>query len=116
MKLLFDENVSPKLVGLLEEEYPGSAHVRDLGLKGAPDGRIWDHARANGFVIISKDDDFRQRGFLQGAPPKVVWLQVGNAGTLPIAELLRERAPQLHRFESEDESAVMILSMVRRAV
>ncbi len=116
MKLLFDENVSPKLVGLLEEEYPGRAHVRDLGLKGAPDGRIWDHARENGFVIVSKDDDFRQRSFLQGAPPKVIWLQVGNAGTSPIAELLRERAPRLRRFESEDESAVLVLSMVRRAV
>ena len=116
MKLLFDENVSPKLVGLLEEEYPGSAHVRDLGLKGAPDGRIWDRARENGFVIVSKDDDFRQRSFLQGAPPKVVWLQVGNAGTSPIAELLRERTDELHRFETEDESAVLILSVVRRAV
>ena len=116
MKLLFDENLSPKLVALLEEEYPGSVHVRDLRLKGAPDRRIWDHARENGFVIVSKDDDFRQRGFLHGAPPKVVWLQVGNAGTPPIAELLRERAPELHRFESEDESAVLILSMVRRAV
>jgi predicted nuclease of predicted toxin-antitoxin system len=116
VKLLFDENVSPKLVGLLEEEYPGSAHVRDLGLKGAPDSRVWDHARENGFVIVSKDDDFRQRSFLQGAPPKVVWLQVGNAGTSPIADLLRERATQLHNFESEDESAVLILSMARRAV
>ncbi|MGH0035662.1 MAG: DUF5615 family PIN-like protein [Myxococcota bacterium] len=116
MKLLFDENVSPKLVGLLEEDYPGSAHVRDVGLKGAADGRIWDHARENGFVIVSKDDDFRQRSFLQGAPPKVVWLQVGNAGTSTIAELLRDRAQQLVRFETEDESAVLILSMVRRAV
>jgi len=116
VKLLFDENVSPKLVGLLEEEYPGSAHVRDLGLKGAPDGHIWDHARENDFVIVSKDDDFRQRSFLQGAPPKVVWLQVGNAGTSTIAELLRDRAHQLVRFETEDESAVLIVSMVRRAV
>jgi predicted nuclease of predicted toxin-antitoxin system len=108
--------VSPKLVGLLEEEYPGSVHVRDLGLRGAPDGRIWDHARENTFVIVSKDDDFRQRSFLQGAPPKVVWLQVGNAGTTPIADLLRERAPRLRRFEDEGESALLILSLDRRAV
>jgi predicted nuclease of predicted toxin-antitoxin system len=116
VKLLFDENVSPKLVGLLEEEYSGSAHVRDLGLRGAPDGRIWDHARENAFVIVSKDDDFRQRSFLQGAPPKVVWLHVGNAGTTPIAELLREQAPRLRRFEDEGESALLILSLGRRAV
>ena len=116
MKLLFDENVSRKLVGLLEAEYPGSAHVRDLGLRGAPDRRIWDHARENAFVIVSKDDDFRQRSFLQGAPPKVIWLQVGNAGTVPIADLLRAEASRLRRFEDEEESALLILSLASRAV
>ena len=116
MKLLFDENVSPRLVGLLEEEYPGSAHVRDIGLRGATDRRIWDHARENAFVIVSKDDDFRQRSFLQGAPPKVIWLQVGNAGTAPIADILRAEAPHLRQFEDEEESALLILSLGRRAV
>ena len=116
MKLLFDENVSPKLAGLLADEYPGSTHVRDIGLKGAPDRLIWEHARDNGFVIVSKDDDFRQRSFVRGAPPKVVWLQVGNAGTRPIAELLRAHAPRLSEFEREPESAVLILSIGRRAV
>jgi len=67
-------------------------------------------------VIVSKDDDFRQRSLLEGAPPKVVWLQVGNAGTTPIAELLREQAPRLRRFEAEEESAFLIVSFVRRAV
>ena len=116
MKLLFDENVSQKLVGLLEEEYPGSAHVRDVGLRGASDARIWDHAHQNAFVIVSKDDDFRQRSFLHGTPPKVVWLQVGNAGTTAIADLLRAEAPRLRRFDGEEESALLILSQARRAV
>lgn len=116
MKLLFDENLSPNLVRLVRDEYPDSAHVRDVGLRGAPDRRIWEHARDNGFVIVSKDDDFRQRSLLEGAPPKVVWLQVGNAGTAPIAELLREQAPRLRRFECEGESAFLIVSFVRRAV
>jgi predicted nuclease of predicted toxin-antitoxin system len=116
VKLLFDENVSSKLSGLLENEYPGSAHVREVGLSGASDSRIWEHARENGFVIVSKDDDFRQRSFLEGAPPKVVWLQVGNAGTALIAGLLREQAQRLRGFEQEQESALLIVSMVRRAV
>jgi predicted nuclease of predicted toxin-antitoxin system len=116
VKLLFDENLSPSLVGLVRDEYPGSAHVRDVGLRGAPDKRIWAHARESGFVIVSKDDDFRQRSLLEGAPPKVVWLQVGNASTAPIAGLLREQAPRLRRFESEEESAFLIVSLVRRAV
>lgn len=114
MKLLFDENLSPSLPGLLRDEYPDSAHVREVGLRGASDRRIWEHARDNGFVIVSKDDDFRQRSFLEGAPPKVVWLQVGNAGTAPIADLLRAQAPQLRRFESEDESSFLIAALARR--
>jgi predicted nuclease of predicted toxin-antitoxin system len=116
VKLLFDENVSPKLVGLMADTYPGSAHVRDVSLRGASDRRIWEHARANGFVIVSKDDDFRQRSFLQGAPPKVVWLQVGNAGTTAIADLLGERTQDLREFESDQEASLLILSVVRRAV
>jgi len=116
VKLLFDENVSARLPGLLHDDYPGSVHVRDVGLLGASDGQIWAHAREHGFVIVSKDDDFRQRSFLEGAPPKVVWLQVGNAGTTAIAELLRERAPRLRQFEREEESALLIVSVSRRAV
>jgi predicted nuclease of predicted toxin-antitoxin system len=44
VKLLFDENVSYKLVAELASDYPGSAHVRDVGLKGVDDGLIWDYA------------------------------------------------------------------------
>lgn len=116
MKLLFDENVSPKLVGLVGGAFPESVHVYDVGLRGATDRRIWEHARENGFTLVSKDDDFRQRSFVQGAPPKVVWLQVGNAGTAAIADLLREQVSRLHCFAEEDESALLIVSTGRRAV
>ena len=68
MKLLFDENLSPRLVHQLSD-FPGSAHVDVLGLHGKPDAEIWAYAREHGFVIVSKDDDFRQLSFLHGAPP-----------------------------------------------
>ena len=71
MKLLFDENVSPRLAELVREQYPGSQHVQEAGLNGAPDTRIWQFAQENGFAIVSKDDDSRQRSFLEGAPPKM---------------------------------------------
>lgn len=72
MKLLFDENVSPRLAQRLASEFPGSAHVRDAGLRGADDWRIWEYARNGGFAIVSKDTDFRERSYVDGAPPKVV--------------------------------------------
>jgi len=116
VKLLFDENLSPRLAELLGDEYPGSIHVRDAGLRGAADHQIWEYAHDHGFIIVSKDDDFRQRSFLQGAPPKIVWLQVGNAGTAAIAELLRGEGARLRAFEVEEESALLIVPMVTRAV
>ena len=88
MKLLFDESVSPKLTGRLGE-YPGSTHVRDVGLRGGEDLEIWEYARTIGFVITSKDTDFRERSYVEGFPPKVIWLDVGNAGTDAIEHLLR---------------------------
>jgi predicted nuclease of predicted toxin-antitoxin system len=109
VKLLFDENLSRKLVIALRDEYPDSAHVLDLGLGNTPDSKIWNRAKEQGFVIVSKDDDFRQRSFVAGAPPKVVWLQVGNAGTRAIAELLRREHDRITKFEAEAESSLLIV-------
>jgi predicted nuclease of predicted toxin-antitoxin system len=116
MKLLFDENLSPKLPDALSREYPGSTHVRDVGLRGADDRQIWDYARAQGFCIVSKDTDFRERSFVEGFPPKIVWLDVGNAGTKIIGELLRREQPRLGRFETQAEVSLLILSLGANAV
>ncbi len=70
MKLLFDENLSPRLATLLEEQYPGSIHVRDVGLASSTDREVWDYAKEYEFGIVSRDSDFHQRSLLEGAPPK----------------------------------------------
>ena len=116
MKLLFDENVSPRLVVALAAEYPGSAHVRDVAMRGSTDARIWDDALAHGFAIASKDTDFRERSFLEGAPPKVVWLDVGNAATRLILELLQREQARVLAFGAQLESSVLILSLGKDAV
>lgn len=110
MKLLFDENLSPELVRDLAGEFPESAHVSDLGLRGADDRRIWDHARDHGFTIVSKDTDFRERSFVEGFPPKIVWLDVGNAGTKAIADLVRRDRDRVERFEAQEGTSLLILS------
>ena len=111
MKLLFDENVSPTLVGRLAREFPDSTHVRNVGMRGVNDDRIWRHARAEGFAIVSKDTDFRDRSYVQGFPPKIIWLDVGNAGTTAIAGLLQRERPRIERFLAEEESSLLILSI-----
>lgn len=111
MKLLFDENLSPQLPRMLASEYPGSAHVREVGLHGADDQQIWDLGRARGFAIVSKDTDFRERSLVEGFPPKVIWLDVGNAGTTMIAGLLRRERQRIEAFEKQDETSFLILSL-----
>lgn len=110
MKLLFDENLSPRLVALLAGDFPGCTHIEFAGLRGSTDASVWNYARENGCVIVSKDNDFRQRAFLFGAPPKVVWVSAGNAGTEAIATLLRAGRERLRAFDLEPGESLLILS------
>ena len=110
MRLLFDQNLSHRLCSALAREFPSSAHVRDLGLERADDLTIWTFAREQGYTIVSKDEDFRQRSFLYGHPPKVVWLRVGNCSTEQVVEILRLHANNLAAFGADPEAAFLVLS------
>ncbi len=110
MKLLFDENLSPKLVGALSDVYPGSSHVRDVGLARADDELVWSYAKTHGLAIVSKDADFHQRSFVYGAPPKVVWIRRGNCSTTDVERLLRRHQSDLLVFERDAESAFLELA------
>jgi predicted nuclease of predicted toxin-antitoxin system len=109
LKLLFDQNLPPKLTKTFEDTFPGSAHVRDLGLASADDLEIWTYARTNGFVIVSKDSDFHQRSFVEGAPPKVVWLRVGNCSAMDIERVLFIYEAAIVSFERESASSFLIV-------
>jgi predicted nuclease of predicted toxin-antitoxin system len=76
MKLLFDENLSHELTRLLEDLFPNSIHVRDIGLKTADDPLVWEYAKNNDLILVSKDADMHQRSFMFGPPPKVVWARL----------------------------------------
>ena len=78
MKLLFDQNLSPRLPRLLAD--------------------IWEYAKNNGFVIVSKDSDFQQRSLLYGSPPKFIWLRVGNCTVKTTEDLLRKHSATIHTF------------------
>jgi len=109
MKLLFDENLSPKLPPLVVASFPGSQHVRELALKGQTDEQIWNYAKANGFTILSKDQDFYQRALLYGAPPKFVWLCLGNCTRDDLLALIRRHESKILAFETSAES-ILVLS------
>jgi predicted nuclease of predicted toxin-antitoxin system len=109
VSLLLDQNLSPRLVQALIDVFPGCVHVRDLGLSGADDGAVWDYAKANGYVIVSKDSDFHQMSFVHGPPPKVIWVRLGNAPTVQIETLLRTRAAEIASFIADPTDAFLVL-------
>ena len=111
MKLLFDENLSPQLPRLLANEYPGSEHLRNVGLlRGAEDRKIWHYASQNGFVIVSKDVDFEQGALLYGHPPKVVRTRLGNRSTTRVKDLLIARQNDLIQFVTNQLLSVLLIS------
>ena len=113
MRLLFDENLAPRLANALSDIYPGSLHVTDCGLRGASDSEIWQYARGNGFVIVSKDSDFSQRSSLLGGAPKVIWLRIGNCTTTRVDFVLRNTAERIQAFIASDEESCLVLAHPR---
>ena len=109
MKLLLDEHLSGRLVESLADLYPGSEQVLLLGLGGAEDSAVWEYARLHGFMIVSKDSDFRDRSILVGAPPKVIWLRLGNCSTREVGNVLRSRYETIRKFCEEDSETCLIL-------
>ena len=116
MKALFDANLSPALVKTLGPQFPNSAHVRDVGLRGATDDDIWNYAKAHEFTIVSKDTDFRERSFVEGGLPKVIWLDVGNADTHEIITLVQRERRRIVEFEGQPDASLLILSLGASAV
>jgi predicted nuclease of predicted toxin-antitoxin system len=108
MKLLFDENVSHKLPRLVAASFPDSQHVRNLALKGHTDEEVWDYAKANGFTLVSKDNDFYQRALLYGSPPKFVWLRLGNCTRNDLLALIRRHEQDILAFDASPESVLIL--------
>jgi predicted nuclease of predicted toxin-antitoxin system len=109
VKLLLDENLSPRLIEQLSDLYPGSAHVHQCGLASTDDAAIWEFAKSNGFTIVSKDSDFQERSILSGSPPKLIWVRARNCTTAEVESLLRSALSAVTRFVQEDEETCLIL-------
>lgn len=109
MKLLFDHNISPRLIERLKDAYPDANHVSLLDMDQVSDEFIWKYARKNGYIIVTKDSDFNDLTVLHGFPPKVIWLQIGNCKTFEIEALLRINYVNINEFISDLETGILLL-------
>jgi len=79
VKILFDQNISFRLVNLLKTTFEQVDHVKSLGLTDATDLEIWNFAFKNNYTIVTFDSDFIDLATLKGSPPKIIWLRFGNS-------------------------------------
>ena len=90
VKFRVDHNLPSRLVHVLDERFPSTVHTMDLGFDRLPHTKLWEYAKDNGFHLITKDGDHFQLSQLRGAPPKVVWVRIGNAPAAAVLELILE--------------------------
>jgi predicted nuclease of predicted toxin-antitoxin system len=83
--------------------------VSAVGLERANDESVWVHAIEQGYVIVSKDEDFHQMALVVGPPPKVVWVRLGNCSTEEIEQTIREGRDSIEAFVADDDAAFLVL-------
>ena len=106
---LFDEQLSERLCSILGDVLPDSLHVREIDAGGASDTTVWQLAQERGCMLVTKDEDFHRLSVLRGAPPKVVWLRIGNCTTEDVAKLLRRHAADIQQFARQTRATFLEL-------
>jgi predicted nuclease of predicted toxin-antitoxin system len=110
VKRLLNENLSPRLVASISDLYPGSTHIEDCGLLAAPDEHVWRFALDHALAIVTKDSDFSERSVLEGCPPKVIWLRIGNCNTARARVVLPSSASEIAAFLSNKQDCCLVIS------
>jgi predicted nuclease of predicted toxin-antitoxin system len=109
MRLLFDQNISPRLVNRLADLYPEASHVWLIGLDRASDQEVWQYARDNDYIIVTKDADFGDYSLVRGHPPKVIWLWLGNCTTGQIEAALRRNKQAIETLRDDPNVGILAL-------
>ena len=100
MKLLFDQNISHKIVAQLKDIFQDCSQVRLEGLENYSDISIWEYAKQHNFSIVTFDADFYDISTLKGHPPKIIWLRVGNTSTSNLKKTIEEHNNSIHEFHN----------------
>lgn len=107
MKLLLDENLSWRMIKMLESISEEIIHVSNLKItQPGDDISIWNYAKKNGFTIISKDDDFEKIVLMRKAPPKLIYLKTYNLDTKKLVDLMIENKDKIIEFVNSNDNDI----------
>lgn len=92
MKLLFDQNISFRLIKRINDIFPKARQVRELGIENATDNEIFEYAKKNKYSIVTFDSDFCDLNIIKGHPPKIIWIRTGNTTTKNLESIIRQKS------------------------
>ena len=98
MKILFDQNISFRVLRGIYDLFPLAKQVRELGLENYSDRKIWEYAKKEQYAIVTFDSDFYDLNLILGTPPKIIWLRIGNATSDEIIQLFRQNFELINEF------------------
>lgn len=114
MKLLFDQNISHRILRHLPEQFHNSTSVKNEGLINADDRTIWEFARQNGYIIVTQDSDFNDLNSLYGFPPKIIWIRTGNLSTNQFVDILNVYVLDIEKFLNDDNFGCFEIITLKR--
>jgi predicted nuclease of predicted toxin-antitoxin system len=103
MRLLFDQNISFRIVSKLIDNFPDCKHVSQLKLHDCEDHEIWAFSKNKNYVIVTFDSDFYDISLINGCPPKIIWIRTGNITTNEIAQLFKDNRATIFDFINNPE-------------
>ncbi len=109
MRLLFDQNLSPKLAEYFNRSFAGSEHLQNLNLNKSSDTLVWEFAKSNEFTIVTKDSDFNNLVSFFGFPPKVIWIRRGNCSTTDIIKLIEHNFDKISAFINDNINGILTI-------
>jgi predicted nuclease of predicted toxin-antitoxin system len=87
--------MSPAIAAWINSNYAVSAvAIRDLRLRDAEDKEIFEAARQEQAVVMTKDSDFVLLLNKLGPPPQVILVTCGNTSNARLKEILTSTLPK----------------------
>ena len=109
MTIWIDAQMSPAIAAWISSNFPVKAiAIRDLGLRDAEDTEIFEVARRENAIVMTKDSDFVLLLDRLGVPPQVIWVTCGTTSNARLQEILTNTLPKALELLGSGEALVEI--------
>ncbi len=109
MTIWVDAHLSPAIATWINNTFGITAFaLRDVGLRDAEDFEIFEAAKAQGVILMTKDSDFVDLVDRLGTPPQIIWLTCGNTSNARLQEILTVTLPEALELLRTGEALVEI--------